>query len=50
MKKHDVVFIVKNILTKKEIEEKDFSIAQSILDKQRKLNPKSKWILICKVQ
>lgn len=49
MKDHEVVFIIKNVLTKKEIEEKDLSKAEKIIEKKRKLNPRSKWILLCKV-
>jgi hypothetical protein len=50
MKEHDVVFVLKNMLTKKEIEKRDFEEAQTLLDKKKKLNPKSRWILLCKVQ
>ena len=47
---HDVIFIIKNALTQKEIKEKDFSKADKILQLKRKLNPQSKWILLCKVE
>lgn len=46
---HDVVFIIKNVNTKKEILQKDFTKAEKILNTKRKLNPKSKWIMLCKV-
>lgn len=46
---HDVVFVVKNTLTQKEIKEKDLTKAEKILELKRKLNPQSKWILLCKV-
>lgn len=49
MKNHDVVFIIKNVLSKKEIEEKDLTKAEHIIEQKRKLNPQSKWILLCKV-
>lgn len=49
MKEHDVMFIVRNTISKKEICKKDFDEAQKVLDLKRKLNPRSKWILLCKV-
>ena len=49
MKERDVVFIIRNVISKKEIEEKDLTKAEHIIEQKRKFNPQSKWILLCKV-
>jgi hypothetical protein len=49
MKEHKVKFVIKNSISKKEIEIDDFTEASKILNKKKKLNPRSKWYMYCKV-
>jgi len=50
LKDHEVTFIIKNCNTQKEKQYKDFIIAEKEIEKIRKQQPSTKFILLCKVQ